>query len=65
MKKWIWYVVGIIISLIITFILFELMSWYHFGDIPTRVVTVRLISCFLLLTGISVSIIAFIYKKRK
>lgn len=65
MKKYLWYVIAIMISLIITFVLFEQMSWYHFGDALTRVVAIRLTSCFLLLAGISVSVIAFIYKKRK
>lgn len=32
-----------IISLVITFIFFELMSWYHFSDIPTLIVLIRLI----------------------
>ena len=65
MKKSILYVIGIIVSLIITFLLFESMSWYHFGDIPTKIVLIRLIGFFCALVGISISIIALIIKKRK
>jgi len=32
----------IIISIIIT-ILFEKLSWYHLGDVPTKTVLIRLI----------------------
>lgn len=38
----------IILSLVFTFILFEQLSWYHFGDIPTSVVLYRLIAFFLI-----------------
>ena len=47
MKKNILYFIAVVLSLLITFVFFELMSWYHFGDIPTKVVLVRLIAFFL------------------
>ena len=46
MKKFVAYLGTIIISLIVTFVTFETLSWYHFGDIPTTVVSVRLIIFF-------------------
>ena len=53
-----------ILSLIITFVTFELMSCYHFGDIPTKVVTLRLIVFFIFITIILIGIIILV-KKRK
>ena len=64
MKKNILYFIAVVLSLLITFVFFELMSWYHFGDIPTKVVLVRLIAFFLVVAGLLISIVAFI-KKRK
>lgn len=46
------------ISLIITFILFEILSLYHFGNIPTMIVLFRLIFVFLIIEFI----VYFIYK---
>lgn len=46
MKKFVTHLGTIIISLIVTFVTFETLSWYHFGDIPTTVVSVRLIIFF-------------------
>lgn len=65
MKKYFMYIGAIITSLIITFVVFELMSLYHFGDIPTKVVLIRLIACFCLLSGLSISIVALINKRKK
>lgn len=42
-------IVIIVLSLIFTFMLFEQLSWYHFGDIPTNVVLYRLIIFFFIL----------------
>lgn len=64
MKKNILYFIAVVLSLLITFIFFELMSWYHFGDIPTKVVLVRLIAFFLVVAGLLISIVAFINKKK-
>lgn len=64
MKKNILYFIAVVLSLLITFVFFELMSWYHFGDIPTKVVLVRLIAFFLIVAGLLISIVAFINKKK-
>ena len=56
MKKNILYFIAVVLSLLITFVFFELMSWYHFGDIPTKVVLVRLIAFFLVVAGLLISI---------
>lgn len=64
MKKNILYFIAVVLSLLITFVFFELMSWYHFGDIPTKVVLVRLIVFFLVVAGLLISIVAFINKKK-
>ena len=64
MKKNILYFIAVVLSLLITFVFFELMSWYHFGDIPTKVVLVRLIAFFLVIAGLLISIVAFINKKK-
>lgn len=51
MKKMIYVLLVIIFfSIIFTFVLFEQLSWYHFGDIPTNVVLYRLIIFFIVLT---------------
>ena len=64
MKKNILYFIAVVLSLLVTFVFFELMSWYHFGDIPTKVVLVRLIAFFLVVAGLLISIVAFINKKK-
>lgn len=64
MKKIVKYFIAVIMSAILTLIFFELMSWYHFGDIPTRVVLVRLIIFFLSIAGILISIVECINKKK-
>lgn len=64
MKKNILYFIAVVLSLLITFVFFELMSWYHFGDIPTKVVLVRLIVFFLVVAGLLISIVVFINKKK-
>ena len=46
------FVLTSLISFLIVFILFENLSWYHFGDIPTIVVLVRLIFSFVFVEGI-------------
>ena len=64
MKKNILYFIAVVFLFLITFIFFELMSWYHFGDIPTKVVLVRLIAFFLVVAVLLFSIVAFINKKK-
>ena len=48
-KKILIFVFIIVLSLAFTFILFEQLSWYHFGDIPTKVVLYRLILFFIII----------------
>lgn len=50
-----------LISLIILFISFEILSIYHFGDIPTSVVIVRLVLGFIIIE----TILYFIYKRKR
>lgn len=64
MKKNIMYFVAVIIAVIVTFVFFELMSWYHFGDVPTKVVLFRLIAFFCLVVGMLISIVTIINKKK-
>lgn len=52
------------ISLVITFILFEILNWYHFGDILTIRVFIRLIIVFMIIEGISYLVYKLINKKR-
>ena len=65
MKKSIMILIALLMSALITFIIFEVMSWYHFGDVPTKIVLIRLIAFFCVLVGIFISIISFITKKIK
>lgn len=63
MKKVIVILMVILVSLFITFFVFENLSLYHFGDIPTTVVTIRLILFFLVVSLFLFAIIYF-FKKR-
>lgn len=65
MKKFLIGLVVIILALLITFITFELMSWYHFGDIPTQVVLVRLLIFFSIITTILTGILFLVKKLKK
>ncbi len=53
------------ISVIITFVSFEALSWYNFGDIPTIRVFLRLIIFFSILYLIIIKSYNFIIKKKK
>ena len=57
-------IVTSIISLAITFLTFEILSWYHFGDIPTKVVLLRLIIVFIIIELIIYSIYKLLKKKK-
>lgn len=65
MRKILTILIPLLVSVLITFVFFEAMSWYHFGDIPTKVVLIRLIAFFCILSGILISIVILITKKRK
>ena len=64
MKKIIKYLSITIISAIITFITFYMLSWYHFGDIPTKVVTIRLIVFFVFINGVIHTLLYFIRQRK-
>ena len=62
MKKFVTHLGTIIISLIVTFVTFETLSWYHFGDIPTTVVSVRLIIFFCVIECLFILTLSLIRK---
>jgi len=62
MKNLIIKILLILLSLVITFITFESLSWYHFGDIPTRVVRLRLVIFFIIVLIILIGIYNLINK---
>lgn len=55
----------VILSLLITFITFEALSWYHFGDIPTQVVLIRLIIFFIIVWAVLCGLIILIKNLKK
>ena len=62
MKKFITSILIILLSVLTTFFVFEIMSWYHFGDIPTKVVLFRLIIFFLIILVIISGVLLLINK---
>ncbi|MBR6208626.1 MAG: hypothetical protein IKQ69_06470 [Oscillospiraceae bacterium] len=64
MKKALPYIVVAIISVVITFFFFEAMSWYHFGDIPTPVVLIRMI-IFCVASICLISSVIYLRKRKK
>lgn len=54
-----------ILSLVIIFVLFEGLSLYHFGDIPTIIVLIRLMIAFVLLESLIYYIYKFVKKRKK
>lgn len=65
MKKAITVLVILLVSALITFVFFEAMSWYHFGDIPTKTVLIRLIAFFCVIAGLLIGITALVIRKKK
>ena len=65
MKKFVTHLGTIIISLIVTFVTFETLSWYHFGDIPTTVVSVRLIIFFCVIECLFILTLSLIRNLKK
>ena len=52
-------VIGIaILSLLITFFIFEIMSWYDFGSPTTSVVLFRIIICFIIIFITRINVIS-------
>ncbi len=64
MKRFLKTIIILTLSLLITFITFDSLSWYNFGDIPTKVVAFRLI-LFFTVTAVILTITALIFKKPK
>ena len=54
----------VLVSLIVTFFIFENLSWYHFGDIPTKVVLIRLIAFFFASACLIIVIFDLLRKKK-
>jgi glycopeptide antibiotics resistance protein len=54
-----------IVSSIITFVSFEALSWYYFGDIPTIRIFIRLIIFFSIIYFIILKLYNFVFKKKK
>ena len=50
-------IVAIILSIVITFLFFEITSWYHLGDELTPFITFRLLTFFILLTSVFIVLI--------
>lgn len=50
------------LSLLITFVTFETMSWYHFGDMPTKIVLLRLVVFFVVMVAILTGIVLLVNK---
>ena len=50
-------IVAIILSIVITFLFFEITSWYHLGDELTLFITFRLLTFFILLTSVFIVLI--------
>lgn len=65
MKK-ILLIIGVaILSLLMTFFIFEIMSWYDFGGPITRVVLFRIVICFVIIFIILLGFISLIKKLQK
>lgn len=62
MKKVLKAIAFIVVALLITFIVFQNLSWYNFGDIPTKRVKLRLFIFFLLVL-FTLICLSFIIKK--
>lgn len=64
MKKILLVVVDIILSLLITFFIFEIMSWYDFGSPITSVVLFRIVICFVIIFIILLGLMLLVKKQR-
>lgn len=64
MKKILPVIGTVILALLITFFIFEIMSWYDFGSPITSVVLFRIIICFLIIFIILLGLILLIKRQR-
>ena len=65
MKKTLPVIVLTILSLLITFFLFEIMSWYDFGSPITSVVLFRIIICFVIIFIILLGLMLLVKKNKE
>lgn len=63
MKKILSVIGNAILSLLITFFLFEIMSWYDFGSPITNVVLFRIIICFVIIFIILLGLILLVKRQ--
>ncbi len=63
MKKKLSVIGNAILTLLITFFLFEIMSWYDFGSPITSVVLVRMIICFVIIFIILLGLILLVKRQ--
>lgn len=64
MRKTTPYMAAILFSIIATLLFFNAMSWYHFGDIPTKIVFARMIGFCGAIIVLSCTIVFFVMRKR-
>lgn len=64
MKKILSVIGNAILSLLITFFLFEIMSWYDFGSPITSVVLVRIIICFVIIFIILLGLMLLVKRQK-
>ena len=62
MKKTFIILTIIILSLLITFFVFDIMSWYSFSTFPTKIVLIRMIIFF---TIVVIALMGIIFLIRK
>lgn len=65
MKKAFIILTVIVLSLLITFFVFDIMSWYSFSTFPTKIVLLRMIIFFTIVVIILMGVILLIRKYRK
>ena len=65
MKKAFIILTVIILSLLITFFVLDIMSWYSFSTFPTKIVLIRMIIFFTIVVIILMRVIHLIGKYRK
>lgn len=64
MKKILSVIGAVILSLLITFFIFEIMSWYDFGSPITSVVLFRMIICFVIIFAFLLGLMLLIKRQR-
>ena len=65
MQKFLLIIGDVILSLLITFFIFEIMSWYDFRSPITNVVLFRIIICFFIIFIILLGIVSLMKNSKK